>query len=334
MKFLIQQGWRGSCALALAFCLAGFAVAQDKKADKPKASSGEVELSNKIQKEKGLDKKFEIAKKLLEKYPKSVVRPQFAEYLLNEIAGIADGEARVTQIENYLGLFTEASEQEMAVPYLVDAYVAAKRYDDAFGLAPRALEKDPDNAIILTQLAVSGSDLANSGKKDYLEDSKKYAAKAIALIEADKKPAKTDAAYWTEFKKSWLPSLYQSQGIILRTAGNRAEARASLQKAVSLSPVNPFNYYMLGVIADDEYNALAKQYQITENGPARDALLAKAQAKLDEVIDLYAQAIGKASLNPAYQSLANGLRPNLETYYKARKGSLNGLDALIEKYKK
>jgi tetratricopeptide (TPR) repeat protein len=320
----------------LAVCLAGLAAAQqnDKK-DTQKVSSGEAELGKKIQDAKlPLEKKFELAKKLLEKYPKSALRPQFAEFLLNEIAGLADGEQRISQIENYLGMFTEANEQDLALPYLVDAYITAKRYDDAFGLAPRAIEKDPDNAITLTQLAISGGDLANAGKKDYLEQSKQYVAKAIALIEADKKPAKTDPAYWTEFKKSWLPSLYNAQGIILRADGKREEARASLQKAASLNPVNPFNYYMLGVIADDEYNALAREYQITDRGPAKDALLTKAQAKLDQVIDLYAQAMGKASLNAAYQGLQNALRPNLETYYKARKGSLNGLQELIDKYKK
>jgi Flp pilus assembly protein TadD len=333
MNSLLKLGLGAVMALALAVGATG-SVAAQKPADQPKVSSGEADLGKKIQSAPKLEEKFTHAQKLLEKYPKSALRPKVAEYLLNEISGVKDGEQRVSFIENYLGLFTEASEQELAVPYLIDAYTAAKRYDDAFGLAPRAVEKDPDNAVMLTQLAIAGGDLANAGKNDFVEPAKQYAAKAIALMEADKKPAGVNDAFWADFRKNWLPSLYQAQGIMLRAAKKPDEARASISKAISLSPANAFNYYLLGVMADEEYNAIAKQYQITPIGPAKEALLTKAQAKLDEVIDWYAQTLGKAALNPAYKSLQDNLRPNLEAYYKFRKGSLNGLQELIDKYKK
>ncbi len=337
MKFLTQWGWRGLLALVLAMGAAGIAPAQqtDKKDDKIKVSSGENDLAKKLQDEKlPLDKKFEIAQKLLEKYPKSQLRPRFAEYLLGVISDLKDPEQRISQVETFLGVFTDAGEQEMAVPALVDAYQAAKRWDDAFGLAPRALEKKPDNVVLLTQLAIGGTDLARSGKKDYFDQTKQYTNKGIELMLADKKPGNVSASEWADFKKQWLPQLYYSQGLQAALGGNPKDARASYQKGIALNPTDPYGYFLSGILANEEYQELVKQYKVTPAGPAQDAKLKEVHSKMDEVIELYAQTIALADGKPAYKAISEGLLQDVQAYYKVRKGSLDGLQALINKYKK
>jgi hypothetical protein len=57
--------------------------------------------------------------------------------------------------------------------------------------------------------------------------------------------------------------------------------------------------------------------------------------KLDEVIELYAHAIGLSEGNAVYQQLHDQLLQDLEAYYKYRhNGSTDGLQQLIGKYKK
>ena len=253
---------------------------------------------------------------------------------MGEIAAEKDPEQKISGVETFLGLFTEASEQELAVPVLVDGYQAAKRWDDAFGLAPRVLAKNSGNVVLLTQLAIGGTDLARTGKKDYYDQTKQYAAQAIALMEADKKPSDTKDDEWAAFKKQWIPQLYQSQGLLFAIGGNPPDARASYLKASALNPVDPYNYYLLGVVVDDEYQQLAKQYKVTPSGPAQEAMLKNINGKLDEVIDLYARAVGLSEGKPAYQGMHDQVLEGLRAYYKFRKGSLDGLPALIDKYKK
>jgi tetratricopeptide (TPR) repeat protein len=291
-------------------------------------------LGKKIQSEKGLDKKFEIAKKLLEKYPKSSLRVQFVDYLLNEIVNLTDPEQRIAALENsFLSTFTDAAEQNKAVPFLVESYQAAKRWDDAFSYAPKAFEVDPGNVILFTQLAIGGADLARQGKKDYLDQTKDYAGKAIALIEADKKPASLADGFWADFKKQWLPQLYQSKGILALTSGSPTEAKTHLQKAITLSPADPYNHFMLGTIVNEDYQKQAKLFNIMPAGAEKDAQLKVIQARMDEIIDHYAHAVALASLNPQYKNLHDQVLQDLQAYYKFRKGSLDGLQALIDKYK-
>ena len=337
MKLLTQWSWRGLLALVLAFSVAGLAPAQqaDKKDDKIKVSSGEAELGNKIQKEPALEKKFEIAKKLVEKYPKSSLRPKFAEYLLGVISDLKDPEQRITALENmYLATFTDAEEQSKALPVFVDAYQAAKKWDDAFSYAPKAIEVNPGNVVLLTQLAIGGADLSRAGKKDYVEQSKDYATKAIGLIEADKKPANIEDAAWQDFKKQWLPALYQSRGLLILSTGGVTEAKSNLQKAISLSPSDPYNYFLYSTIINDDYQKQAKLYNLMPAGAEKEARLKTIQGLLDEVIDLYAHTAALAAPQPAFKTLHDQVLQDLQSYYKFRKGSLDGLQALIDKYKK
>ena len=336
MKAIMQWGRRGVLALALVACVPGALWAQQgaKPNNGTKVSQGEADLAKKLQSASGLDNKFKIANDFLKKYPTSTIRPKVADFMLVEIANTKDPAQKISGVETYLGVFTEASEQEKAVPVLLDGYIAAQRWEDAFGLAPRVLEKKPDSLDVLTRLAVNGTNQMRADNRQYVDQSRQYAAQSVTIMEADKKPAEMTDTNWAEYKKAWLPIMYQAQAFLAMDAGKRAEARTGFQKAAKLAPADPVNYYVQGVISNDEYQALAKEYKVTPNGPARDAVLLKVNAKLDEVIELYAQTIAVAANKPEQKQLADQVMQDLQSYYKFRKGSLNGLQAVIDKYKK
>lgn len=336
-----MKSWKhwGRCGLlALALTVGAPVALQAQQPAKPdektKVSQGEADLAKKLEKASKMSDRFKLAEQLIQKYPTSPIRPKIANFLLVEIANTKDADAKMSGIETYLSTFTDASEQDAALPVLLDAYITSKKWDEAFEMAPRVFEKNPNSVSARTQLVAQGVNMMQSGNRQYIEPSQKYAAQSIVVFESGQKPAEfTDENNWAEYKKSWLPLMYQAQGFLYMETAKRAEARASFAKAIQLNPADPMNYYAQGSMSNDEYTLLATQYKATQ-GPEQAAVLAKANAKLDEVIDFYAQAIAKASGKPEYKALSDNLTANAQSFYKYRKGSLDGFQALIDKYKK
>jgi hypothetical protein len=69
-------------------------------------------------------------------------------------------------------------------------------------------------------------------------------------------------------------------------------------------------------------------------GAEHDASMKRAQEQLDKVIDLYARAVALSEGRAEYQPMHDQLTTPLTSYYKYRKGSTEGLQQLIDKYKK
>src|SRR5205085_8683996 len=123
-------------------------------------------------------------------------------------------------------------------------------------------------------------------------------------------------------------------GLLSLLNGNSTEALAKLQKAVTLSPNDPFNYVLLSKIKNDQYMEGAKQLQGAPASAARTETEKKLTAQLDEVIELYAHAIGLMEGKPQYQPLHDQLIPDLTSYYKYRHNNyITELQQLINKYK-
>jgi tetratricopeptide (TPR) repeat protein len=132
-----------------------------------------------------------------------------------------------------------------------------------------------------------------------------------------------------------LPYLYQSLGLIAYMSGNKDDAKVKLQKALELNPNEPFTYVLLGSLVNEEYQVLAERHKSMMAGPLKDETLKRANAKIDEVIDFYAHAVGLSEGNAAYQNIHDQILQDLTAYYKYRhSGSTDGLQALIDKYKK
>jgi hypothetical protein len=180
-----------------------------------------------------------------------------------------------------------------------------------------------------------GVDQAKQRNAKYVPQSQQYGTKAIQIIESGNKPASMTDESWKDYQTRWLPQLYQVEGLLSLMTGNNADAKTKLEKAASLNGSDPFTFYLLGSVINDEYQKLATDYQKQSPGPMKDQLLKDAQAKMDQIIEMWAHALGVAQGNAQYDTFTQQLRPELEGYYKFRhNGSTNGLDDLIAKYKK
>ncbi len=309
--------------------VASLVIAQEQKPP----SSGEVDAAKKVQMAQGIQAKIKQSEEFMKKNSKSSLRIRVADYMAKEIGDVTDPSQRLGYIETYSKIFSDEKEKELVLPYQVDSLALIGKVEEAFKLAPKALALAPDNPLLLTQLALRGSNLVRQGKAELAADTKQYASQAIALIEADKKPANVNDQFWGEFKPRWLPELYQALGFVAFNAGDAADAQVKFQKAVELNPLNPNGYLMLASLADANYQRAAMEYN-TASGAAKDAALKKAYGYLDEVIDNYARVIGVTASKAEYKQIHDQVLPALQETYKIRKGSTDGLDALIAKYKK
>lgn len=320
------------CALTVAFAAILFAQDKDKT---PQVSKGEQDALTKVQSAADPAAKLKAADEFIKKYPKTTQRAGVVTHVIGEISNVADPAQKITLLESALTVFKDPADADIIVPVLLNSYISAKRIDDAFGFAEKTLAKNPNDLTTLTQVTLLGADQAKQRNGKYVAQSQQHGAKAIQLIESGTKPASMTEEGWKEYQTRWLPQLYQVSGMLSLMTGNSADAKTRLEKSASLNTNDPFTYYLLGSLLNEEYQKVAENFQKQSAGPLKDALLKEAQAKMDEVIEMWAHAIGLAQGNPQYQSFAEQLRPELESYYKYRHaGSTNGLDELIGKYKK
>jgi tetratricopeptide (TPR) repeat protein len=276
--------------------------------------------------------KLTAAEAFVKKYPKSVLRPEVAQSLTNEIGRVTDAAQRLALGERFLKTFSGDAESERIRGVVIDEYVRANRPDDAFSLGASILAKQPENLAVLSALAMVGTDEARKQNPKHVAQSLQYGLKAIELIEANKKPATMDDASWT-FQQSLLPALYVDMGALAMASGKPAEAKPRLEKAIQLKPTDPAAYVFLGGVIDDEYRVVAESYQAMKEGPEKQATLKKATDLMDKVIDLYAHALGAAADKPDYKKMYDEVLALVTPYYRYRHNSTAGLQALIDKYK-
>jgi hypothetical protein len=278
--------------------------------------------------------KLKAAAVLIKKYPKTVLRARVGGSLADQIAGIADATQKISRAQEYRSVFTEPSEQELIMPALIEGYAGANRSDEAFSAGSDFLTRNPDSVRVLTALMLLGTDQAKHNNTKFVALSLQYGAKAIELMEADKKPATMDDPQWKQYKTTMLPGLHQSMGILDLVKGDRVKAKGEFARASEVAPSDAFNYLMLAGILNDEYQNEARHYQSMPEGQAKRDELPKARAMLDGVIDAYAHTIALAEGNAALQQVRQQYLQDLETYYKYRhNNSTEGLQQLIDKYK-
>lgn len=325
--------------VALTTCLVSASVpsltlAQGAKPAQSNLSSDEQNMLKAISAAPDPAAKLKAVEALIKKHPKTTVRERVARQTADQIADLKDAAQKVTLAQQYAGIFTEPSEQQMIQPILLDGFVAANRFDDAFATGAEFLKTNPDSLTVLVQLVSIGTEQAKQRNPKYIPQSLQYGAHAVELVEADKKPADMDDAGWKAYKSTGLPSLYQSMGLMNLVKGDRTEAKARLAKAAELAPTDAFNYLLITGILNDEYQAVAKHYQAVANGPAKDEELKKVLATLDLVIDSYAHTIALAEGIERLAAVRTQYLGDLEAYYKYRhNNSTAGMQELINKYK-
>ena len=299
----------------------------------PNVSAEEQSLAKAIMSAPDAAAKLKAAAELIKKHPKTTLRPSVASGLANEIAKVTDAAQKISLSQDYLKLFTEQSEQDLILPVLIDGYADADRADEAFSTATTLLARQPDSVRVLVRLTQIGTEQAKKRNGKFVAASLQYGAKAIQLIEADKKPADMDDLWWKQFK-TVLPGLYQSLGILRVVTGDQAGAKVSLLKAAELAPTDAFNYLLLAGILNDEYQNEAKVYQGMPDSQAKREALPKVLAMLDAVIDSYAHMIALSEGIVSLQQMRQQYLQDIEAYYKYRhNNSSAGMQQLIDKYK-
>jgi hypothetical protein len=297
-------------------------------------SDAEQKALAKIEAAPDVAAKLVAAGEFLKKSPKSTLRSKVVSHIAQEVTKIQETAQRIAQLENMLLVFKEPSDGEVIYPILVDLYFKEKRPDDGFRVASAYLAKSPNDVAVLTQAALEGVELAKKKEAKFAQQSLQFGNKAIELIESGKKPESFDDVRWSEFTKQWLPLLYQQLGLLSMMTGNKADAKAKLEKAGSINAKDPFTFVLLGSMVNDDYQSLAQQHKVAAPGPQKDSILQQAHAKMDEVIALFARAVGLAQGNAAYKDLHDQILQDLQSYYKYRHaGSTEGLQQMIDKYK-
>jgi hypothetical protein len=307
---------------------------QRGRAGASQASEAEMKEAKAVQDASDTNAALAAASAFVKKHPKSGLRARVARMVADRIGEEHDAAQRATFAESAAKIFDRPEESGVINPVLLNAYVDAKRYDDVFRVGSMAVEKNPEDVSVRTQMALIGIDQARLGNAKFVTQSQQYAAKAVELIEANKKPADMSDADWSAFKAEWLPQLYQSLGMLSYVSHNPADARAKLEKAVALGSLDPTTYALLADMSDREYSDNASKINAMKIGAERDAALRQAQDNLDKVIELYAQAVALSDGKSGYEKMHEQLLTPLTSYYKYRKGSTEGLQQLIDKYKK
>ena len=332
----------GLCALLCAAAPAASARQQQQQQQpaqgqqKPKVSSeAELKAAQAVAAAADATAALAAGGEFVKKYPKSEIRLEVARAAAGKIAQVADPAQRVALFEGFLKTFGEPAEANLVGPALALAYVSAKRLDDAFRVAgPAAVERFENPFDVLVALTLAGADEVARGNAKYLQQSRQLGLKAVELFEADRMPAGGDAAAWASYKSDRLPQVYHSLAVLSYVSGDKADAKAKLERAVALGTTAAVSYYLIGQLADEEYQQLAKQYN-SATGEARAEAEKRALAQMDKVIDAYARTVALAEGDARYDQLRTQVRSDLETYYKHRnKNSTDGLQALIDKYKK
>lgn len=341
MESKIIPGLRGLwlCILASVYLTATIAAAplniQEQKKDQPQVSGDERNAIEKILKATTMEAKMKAASDYSKKFPpgKGVKRSDVAGTIANEIYKIQDANQKLKLAEEYIKIFNQPGEPDLVRPTLIEGYFALNKFDEALNESAKYLEKNPDDVTIHVQIAWAG---ANQVQKQSLTPKLMQAAlqsgaKAVELMEADKKPEWMQDDRWKEYRNSWLWRLYYARAVILVQNNEKAAAKESVEKAVGIEPYDIGVLLMLVNLANDEYQTLAQKYQAEK----KQELLDKALEKMDEVIDWMARGVAACDGNAQLKTTQDQLMDNLKQYYAFRfNGKTDGLQGLIDKYKK
>ena len=323
-------------ALALACALAGGAAAQNDKPkqDAPKVSGGERDAAQKIEKASGAEAKLQLAAAFVKKYPDSPLRAQIAEALAQEISATTDQQVKGSLAQTFLDIFNRPAEAPLVTASLLGSYINTGQTQDALTLGTKWLAEHPDDVTVMRNLTIMAAAEAIKGNNAFVTQGRDLDAKAIALLEADKMPAGFDAAKWPEYRRESLASLYRETGVIAIKTGDNAAALPLLEKAIEHGTSDAAVYFIVSDLHNAVYEEAAKT-SIVASAADKPAATQKAEAALDRVIESYARAIAFSDGKPEFAQANAAFRERIGPYYKYRhKGSTDGMQQLIDKYKK
>lgn len=316
---------------ATVVCVAG---TRNQTPQKP-PSAAEASALAKLNTAKDAAAKLDVGAEYLKQYGKSERRREVAQHIAGHIGTVSDINQRIALAERFATVFNAPGEADLVSESLVDAYIYASRAVDAFRLGGTWLQKSPDDVDLMRRLAILATNESIKGNNTFIKQGYDYAVKGIAQIEADRKPANMDAAFWATYKTTHLPGLYREAGVLALRSGDKAATKTHMEKAAGLKSSDPVVYVVLSDMVNEDYKENAQKYQAMPAGAEKTAQLQRTTALLDRLIELYAQTVMVSEGNTQFAEVAKAIRQDLETYYKFRhNGSAEGLQQLLDKYKK
>ena len=191
MKLVNRKLTRVLGVLVSAFCV--FVVAN---AAVSAQSITEAEALNAVKLATNPTTKLTAAEDFIAKFPNSTARLSVAETIGGEILKIKNGTVALVLLERAQAIFTAEKEREILKPAALEAYALGNRADEAFALAAEMLAKNPDDIQVLARMPPVGIDEASKKNLKYVDISLQYGLKAIALLEANTKPASVADEAW------------------------------------------------------------------------------------------------------------------------------------------
>jgi hypothetical protein len=337
MKNLFRTAVVAACLLLISGVSSGESSASSKRRTqekRPNISGPENEAIQKINKAKDAAAKLDASAEYVRKFPQSPYRPEVAKFVAQHVNSITDVPQRIALNERFITIFNLPAEIDLVTEGLATDYLSADRVSDAFRIATPFLKNHPDQIDLKRILAITATNESIKGNNSLLKQGQEYGLDAIAQIEADRKPPDMAAPQWGEYKAKYLAALYREVGVLAMRGGDSAVAKTSLEKAVSLKSPDPIVYFFLSHLANDEYQKRAIQNKSIADAAQKAADLKQVEQLLDRVIELFAQTIAIAEGNAQFAEASKVMRGDLEKYYGFRHGSTQGVQALIDKYKK
>jgi tetratricopeptide (TPR) repeat protein len=185
-------------------------------------------------------------------FPKSLRRPDVANLVSQQLLVVRNPSIAVTLLDRARSIFTEENEWAQLKTVALDVYLNANRLDQAFEVGADILSHKPYEFAVLVKLATLGANASRSKNLTYADTSLRYGLRATQIIEQNERPSGVLDEEWAS-QKEQLPLLYQHLAIIRLAEGNSREAKEHLNKAITLDPLEPSNFALLGRILNGDY---------------------------------------------------------------------------------
>jgi tetratricopeptide (TPR) repeat protein len=196
-----------------------------------------------------------------------------------------DPATRIQLGEDFAGKFPLSNYLPGVYGVLTSSYYATGNMDKMFTTGSRAIQLDPQNADVMSLLAMAISRRVKPTTPDgaqQLQTAETYAHRAIEIIPAMTKPDTVDVATFEKAKNDKLALVHSGLGLIDIDNKKFEEARAELTQAVQLaSSSDPVDYYLLGnadVQASFYNDAVAVYSKCPDSGPLATQCKARAES--------------------------------------------------------
>jgi tetratricopeptide (TPR) repeat protein len=268
----------------------------------------------KVYEEKDPAKKATAGEKFLVDYPNTVARTHTYMHIILSYARIPNWPKALEMADKQAQLAPtlSAAEKALVVQIGMAAADATKNTAKLKEYAGKVLENDPKHAgalVTLSGLLSNSIPTEEAAKTKHFEETLSVTKRALAAA----KPAEASAEVWNSIRGQ----LYDTSAMVLLNQKKYAEAIAEADEALKINKKDGYAYYLKGLAmkpavaeAIAKYTAAVDKLNLPENRTAdqlvrddlkatADGMQTAAQAKTNELIDVFAKSVATGWANAA-----------------------------------